>query len=187
MKKPLCIIVTGRPGSGKTTLAKKLGEHMYLPVFCRDELKEGYVNTYRKKHSQLPDDTNAIVTNIFFDTLVSLLEKNISLIAEAAFQHKVWSTFLERIEQKTDIRIVLCSVPDVIAAKRHLERGLEDKRREFYHGDTRVTHFRKTGELLDPGPYEAPHLPLPTFTVVTQSERYSPSLEELSQALRDNI
>ena len=40
--KPKLIIITGRPGSGKTTLSKKLGRVLYLPVTHSDEIKEGY-------------------------------------------------------------------------------------------------------------------------------------------------
>src|SRR5206468_10021481 len=65
-RKPKCIIITGRPGSGKTTLAKKLGERLWMPVISRDEIKEGYVNTYGVKHDQLPPDTNGLVSELFF-------------------------------------------------------------------------------------------------------------------------
>jgi dephospho-CoA kinase len=36
-RKPKCIIVTGRPEAGKTTLAKKLGEVLCMPVISRDQ------------------------------------------------------------------------------------------------------------------------------------------------------
>lgn len=65
--KPKCIIVTGRAGAGKTTLSKKLGARLWMPVISRDEIKEGYVNTFGVKHDQLPNDTDLVVTNLFFD------------------------------------------------------------------------------------------------------------------------
>ena len=52
-RKPMCIIVTGRPGSGKTTLSKKLARRLWMPVISRDEIKEGYVNTYGVRHDEL--------------------------------------------------------------------------------------------------------------------------------------
>ncbi|MEM1446573.1 MAG: AAA family ATPase, partial [Planctomycetota bacterium] len=49
---PYCIIVTGRPGSGKTTLASKLASELWMPFISRDAIKEGYVNTHGVPHTQ---------------------------------------------------------------------------------------------------------------------------------------
>src|SRR3954467_5694554 len=89
-EKPKCIIVTGRPGAGKSTLSNELAKILYMPVVSRDEIKEGYVNTFGVRHDELPPDSNRIATEIFFDTVAFLLARNISLIVEAAFQHPVW-------------------------------------------------------------------------------------------------
>ncbi|GCE07310.1 AAA family ATPase [Dictyobacter aurantiacus] len=40
MRRPLLIIINGLPGAGKTTLAKRLGRDLALPVLCRDEIVE---------------------------------------------------------------------------------------------------------------------------------------------------
>lgn len=44
-KRPILIVVTGRPASGKTTLAHILAREIRCPVISRDEIKEGLVNT----------------------------------------------------------------------------------------------------------------------------------------------
>lgn len=176
-KKPKCIIVTGRAGAGKTTLAIKLGGKLWLPVISRDEIKQGFVSTFGVKHDQLPPDTNAVVTDFFFETVYQFLANKISVIIEAAFQHKIWDWRMPKIVELGSPVIVLCSVNDLVAAKRHLQRGLDNPKREFFHEDNRVNHYKKTGEFLLPASYDAPKLDVPTIKVSTDGE-YVPSIDE---------
>ena len=185
-KKPKCIIVTGRAGAGKTTLSKKLGQKLWMPVISRDEIKEGYVNTFGVKHDQLPPDTDRVVTDLFFDVAFQLLTGKVSIIIEAAFQHSVWEWRMPKILELSDPFFVVCSVDAEIAAERHLQRGLANPRREFYHEDKRVSLFRETGEMGTPKPYVAPDLGVPTLNVSTEND-YEPSLDEIIRSLRDPI
>jgi len=177
-RKPRCIIVTGRAGSGKTTLAKKLGERLWMPVISRDEIKEGYVNTFGVKHDELPADTNGLVSDLFFVIINQYLAGNISVVIEAAFQHRVWEPRIPKIVELAMPVIVLCCVDDAVAARRHLQRGLENPNREFYHGDIRVAHYKETGEILSPETYAAPQFNVPTIEVSTDGE-YVPGIDEI--------
>src|SRR6476646_7417863 len=107
--KPKCIIVTGRPGSGKTTLARKLGPRLWMPVISRDEIKEGYVNTYGVKHDELPPDTDLIVSNFFFNIVSQYLANKVSVVIEAAFQHHVWQPRMPRILELSHPFLIICS------------------------------------------------------------------------------
>ena len=180
MNNPKCIFVTGRGGSGKTTLAKKLGQLLWMPVISRDEIKEGYINTYGVKHDDLPDDTNKVVSTFFFEVVRQYLANNISVVIEAAFQHRVWSAHVPAIAEIGDVFVVVCAIDDEVAARRHLERGLQEPKREFYHGDRQVREFRETGVMAAPEPWEPPELELQTIEVSTVGE-YSPGLGEVVQ------
>lgn len=154
-----------------------------MPVISRDEIKEGYVNTFGVKHDQLPPNTNGLVTDLFFEIVNRYLAGNISVVVEAAFQHQVWESRMPKILELASTWIVLCSCDDELAARRHLERGLENSNREYYHGDRRVAHYRKTGEILPPDTYAAPDFDVPTIRVATDEE-YVPSVDEIVKQLQ---
>lgn len=181
--KPKCIIVTGRPGSGKTTLAKKLAERLWMPVISRDAIKEGYVNTYGVKHDQLPPDTNGLVTNLFFEIVNQYLAGKISIVVEAAFQHKLWAPRMPKINQLSTPFIIVCSIDGHIAAKRHLQRGLDEPRREFFHGDKRVAIYKETGVISPPGNYSPPDFSVPTIKVSTVND-YAPRIDDIVQTIQ---
>ena len=175
--------MTGRPGAGKATICKLLSKRLWMPVLSRDEIKEGYVNTFGIKHDELSADTNAVTTNFFFDAVDLYLENKVSTIIEAAFQHKVWEPRLAKIAELANPFMIICSVDAETAANRHLQRGLNEPEREFYHGDKRVGVYRETGVMLPASDYETPHFDVPTVHVSTDGE-YSPTIDEIVEKIR---
>lgn len=177
-RKPKCIVVTGRPGSGKSTLTDKLSKQLYLPKISRDEFKEGYVNTFGVKHDELQEGTNGIVNQVFFETILYMLRGDISVIIEAAFDHAIWNHIIPDVMRIAEVYIVVCDLDAELSARRHLERGLANPKREFYHGDKRVSVFRETGQFMPGGDYMPPQYDVPTLHVSTV-DGYDPSLEEI--------
>lgn len=180
---PQCVIVTGRPGAGKSTLAAKLARQLWMPLVSRDQIKEGYVNTFGTGHDQLPSETNALVTDLFFQIVARYLEGQVSVVIEAAFQHRVWAAHIAAIERSSRPAFVICEVPQDVAGKRHLQRRLEDANREFYHGDKRVEIYKSTGVVAAAGEYQEPDFEIPTLRVDT-SEEYAPAVEEIVRWIR---
>jgi hypothetical protein len=184
MHKPKCIIVCGRPGSGKTTLSKKLAHKLCMPVISRDEIKEGYVNTFAVKHDQLPPDTNTLVSNFFFEITNQFLAAKVSVVIEAAFQHHIWAPRIPKILELGIPYIVICSVDGELAARRHLQRGLENPSREFYHGDKRISIYRDTGVVSPAAPFDPPKFDLPTVQVSTDVD-YIPCEDDIVKQIME--
>ena len=109
LRQPSLIVVTGRPGSGKTTLAHSLAREVRCPVICRDEVKEGLVNALGDIQDT-PQDVQRQAYEVFFDVIELLLKHRVTLIAEAAFQHDRWAQKLGPVKQFAHIRMVLCTI-----------------------------------------------------------------------------
>ena len=134
-----------------------------------------------KGHEALPEDSNLTATVAFFDTLEFMLDRGISVIAEAAFQHAVWEKFLTPLADKAQIVVIICRVDGETALKRFLARGLSDEKRGHFHGDKGV-QMLKAGERPVAGSYNEPQLPYRTFYVDT-TDGYKPTTAELHQAV----
>lgn len=181
MEKPYLLIVTGRPGAGKTTFAEALGKELWMPVVSRDRMKEGFLHTLGKSHRQISGNVNLRATQIYFDILSCYIRNGISVIAEAAFQHPVWSEMLRPLMDQARVKVIVCQVDGEVALERFLRRGMEDARREYFHGDKGV-QMVKQGKKLEVSAYAEPVLGVPTFHVDTSGE-YVPSIAELAEKI----
>ena len=182
MKKPLLIVITGRPASGKTTLAHLLSIQIKFPLVSRDELKEGYVNTTGVDHGQLDPSIDWQIYGTFFKTIELLLTDGVSIIVEAAFQHKLWQPKLSQYLNKADLRIVICETSPEIAKVRFNNRLLDHPERKIFHGDSSLTSAGdKNATLIEH--YENVRVDAPTL-VVNTTERYDPGIGDIIEFIK---
>lgn len=172
----LLTVVSGRPGSGKTTLAHALAKAIRCPAVCRDEIKEGLVNSLAPG-TALTETIQRQANDALFAAVELMLRHGVTLVAEAAFQHKLWGPRLEPLRALAEMRIVVCATDPALARSRHIERGLADPERERFHGDRPVQAARE-GYEIPIGEYDPPKLDVPTLVVDT-TDGYRPGFERI--------
>jgi predicted kinase len=155
-------VVSGPPGAGKTTLAHAVARGVGCPAVCRDEIREGMA------HAGTSDPTMLRTFEMFFAALDLLLRAGVTVVAEAAFQDKLWRPRLEPLAGIARIRIIRCDVDPAVARDR-IERRMAEPVRAA-HGDR---------AWLDRPPEWTPiALNVPTLVVDT-TDGYSPALPEV--------
>src|ERR1700712_253474 len=95
MGTPTLVLVTGPAASGKTTLAHRLATGIGCPAVCRDEIKEGMVASHPGFVPSTSDPLTMRTYTLFFEILDRYLRAEVTLVAEAAFQHRLWWQGLE--------------------------------------------------------------------------------------------
>ena len=179
MKKPLLLVVTGMPASGKTTLSHLIAREIRCPLLSRDELKEGFINTLGVSHSQADSSVAMHIYETFFEAIEFLISRKISIIVEAAFQDKLWKPKLLELTGKAEIKVVICKTNIDLINERFSDRLLKDHDREKFHGDSLLISTKEKSELLTEK-YAPVKIDVPTLEVDT-TNNYKPGLEEITR------
>ncbi|MFC4912488.1 AAA family ATPase [Actinomadura gamaensis] len=162
------VVVSGPAGSGKTTLAHELARILGCPAIIRDEIKQGIV-AGRADYRPEPGDAETLrALDAFFTVLRVLLQAGSMVVAEAAFQDRVWNPRLTPMREFAQVRIVRCDAPEPVRMERIAARLEADGHRRA-HADHTLTVGR---------PFTPVEMDVPTLDVDT-SDGYEPALGEI--------
>ena len=174
MGRPTLIVVSGPAGSGKTTLAHQLAAAIGCPALSRDEIKEGMVLSNPGFVASPSDPLTRRTYGLFFEVVELLLRAEVTLVAEAAFQHKLWVKGLPPLDDLAALKIVRCVVSDGVARGRQQQRLLS--------ASTRAAHA-DAQHLISAETFEPLHLDAPTLDVDT-SDGWQPGLKAIANFCR---
>jgi predicted kinase len=175
---PTLVVVSGPPGSGKTTLAHALARALPCPAICRDELKEGMAHAHGAEfQGGHGDPLTQRTLPLFFDVLRMLVEGGVTVVAEAAFQDRLWRPGLGSLAEQARLRIVRCRVDASVSFQRAVARAAESENRLRAHGDSTigkgVAEWAVSFEA-----FEHVSLDVPALDVDT-TDGYDPALEQV--------
>ena len=95
----------------------RLVSECHCPVICRDEIKEGMVHASGTGPAA-GDDLNQPTLRVFFEALRLMVMADVTVVAEANFQDRLWRSGLEPLADLARLRIVQCHVDPAIARDR---------------------------------------------------------------------
>jgi predicted kinase len=175
MARPTLVVVSGPPGTGKTSLAHAIAQAVRCPAVCRDELKEGMVHAHGGGFEAAAGDPLTQRTlPLFFNVLRLLLEADVTVVAEAAFQDRLWRPGLEPLAELAELRIVQCRVDAVVAHQRY---------QQLLAAGGRAAHASIVGTDLEDwrrayASFDRVSVPAPSLDVDT-TDGYAPGLAEI--------
>lgn len=176
MPRPTLVVVSGPPGSGKTSLAHAIAEAIPCPAICRDEIKEGMVHALGGEFQAASGDPLTVRTlPLFFDVLRVLLTAEVTVVAEAAFQDQVWRPGLEPLAELAQLRIIQCNVDAAVARERRRSAGNAGGRRRAHAQIIRegIEDWERAFASFD-----RVSIPAPSIDVDT-TDGYAPELAEI--------
>ena len=125
MVKPRVVLLTGAPGSGKSTLGSELARQLRVPFIARDDVRGGLLfsaGAWADKLERFPTGDEAV--EIFLTTLEGLLKSGVSCVAEYVVRENRPQD-LERITALSDCVVITTKCAD--SMERVRSRNMKDR------------------------------------------------------------
>lgn len=106
MAKNSLIIITGLPGTGKTTLGKKLAKDLGIPFISKDNFKEILFDVFGWQDREWSKKIGGASYDLMYHVAESILESGKPLIVETNFNPKFANQKFLELKEKYDLALV---------------------------------------------------------------------------------
>jgi predicted kinase len=151
---PLVLIVCAAPGTGKTTLARKLAPALGLPLLARDDLKESLFESLGWSTVEWSVRLGRATYELVYLLIERLLAARCSLLVETPFDPDWANPRFQALQARYPFRpaqVLLCARPDVLR-RRYAQRVDSGERHPGHVDRLRMGQF-------DQGDLERRNLP----------------------------
>jgi predicted kinase len=184
---PLLIIVNGLPGTGKTTLARRLAADLGLPTFSRDGLFEALYDGLESSTAGPPSGLGATAYALLYDVAGAVLASGKPVIVEGFFgRPDVRRAEFLRLRERHDFEPIeiLCKADGPTLMQRFLARMTSGERHRGHLDREWLEHneARLLGGQL--APLAIGHQIIEINTTSPNSYSYAEVLHQVQAALR---
>jgi predicted kinase len=140
---PAVILVGGAPGSGKTTLARRLGAALALPVLSKDDFKESLFETRGVPDRAASAALGRAAMHLLYATGARLLDAGVGVVLESAFYRGLAEPDLAPLLAcARGVQIVCHGDPETIV-RRYAERAARGERHPGHFDADQVPRVRQ--------------------------------------------
>lgn len=186
-RKPTLVIVSGLPATGKTTLARALGDALTLPVFHKDHFKEllfaTRINPEAEVERATSRDFGKQSMHLLYAIARELSRWDVSCIIEAYFHPELAAPELRPLTSSARVIQVHCAADDAVMVARYRARFEAGERHEVHFDATmvddlgqRINSSHRHPIPLDPG--------LADLIDVRSDGGFTPSVAEIAARIR---
>lgn len=149
--RPLVILLAGLPGTGKSTLARKLARRYRLEHISTDSVRKRIFRDVRHNtfgRGSYSERQRMIVYDTIFYVVYTLLKNNVGVVLDGTFYRERLRTKVKRIAERFEAKFLLVMVtcPEHLIRKRFEERDAR-KRRTLSDADSKI--FERFKQLFE--------------------------------------
>ena len=164
------VIVAGAPATGKTTLARALGDALGLPVITKDDMKESLAEPFATGDLAWSRRLGWAASSALLTVADRILAAGRGLVLESNFRRGMADAPLRALAGLAPTVVVVCRIPDALRRKRYEQRAAT--RHRVHIDDAILAEWNSDDAefLIDIG---TPRL------IVDTTDGYSPGIEEV--------
>ncbi len=183
--RPLLVVVSGAPCTGKSTLARAIAGEVHLPLVTKDDIKERLFDALGTGDRLWSQRLGVATYDLLYYIMETQLSVGRSLVVESNFKPEVSTPNFLHLREKYpfDLFQILCHTESDVLLERFRRRWLSGERHPGHVDDMMYPEFVRNGM----GNYEALPLDGPVVTLDTTdlaAVDYAPVVAAINAALR---